>query len=67
VPSKVEILNKYAKKHNLTASLLSKVFEIERAHLRPGESEKHFRQEEILEVLKEEAVQTDNTPEVSES
>ena len=32
--------------------MLSKVFEIERAHLHPGESEERFRQDELKELLR---------------
>jgi hypothetical protein len=59
VPSKADILNKYAKKHKVRPSLLSKVFQIERARLRSGESEKQYRQEEILKILEEEAERPD--------
>ena len=52
MPNKADILNKYAKMHDVSASLLMKVFEIERSRLRPGESEKHYRQDEILELLR---------------
>lgn len=65
MPNKADILNKYAKKHDVSASLLSKVFEIERARLRPGESEKHYRQDEILELLRNWAAE--NSKEVDES
>ena len=64
VANKADILKKCAKKHNVSSKLLSQVFEMERAHLRPGESEKQYRQEEILELLRSRA---EDESEVDES
>lgn len=50
--NKSDILNKYARKHDVSASLLSKVFEIERARLHIGDAEAHYRREQILELLR---------------
>lgn len=52
MPTKADILNKYAKKHQVNLNLLSSIFEIERARLHPGESEERFRQEDIKELLR---------------
>jgi len=52
MPSKLDILNKYGKKNDVNTGLLSKVFDIERARLHSGESEKRLRQDEILALLR---------------
>jgi hypothetical protein len=52
MPTKADILMKYAKKHDVSVSLLSEVFEIERARLHPGEAEARYRQEEIRNLLR---------------
>ena len=52
MPSKVEILEKYAKKFGVDQTLLEQVFEIERGHLHPGEADRRFRQDEISKVLR---------------
>jgi hypothetical protein len=52
MPSKADILKKFAKKHRVDLSLLEGIFEIERARLHPGEADRQYRQEEISKVLR---------------
>jgi len=52
MPSKTEILKKYAQKHGVDESLISEIFELERAHLHPGEADKNYRQDEIAKLLR---------------
>ena len=53
VPSKLDLLHEFAKRHNVKFDLVLKIFELERARLHPGEAEETLRREEIEEIITE--------------
>lgn len=51
MPSKLDLLREFAKRHGMDFELVSQVFELERARLHPGEAEENLRREEIEEII----------------
>jgi hypothetical protein len=51
MPSKLDLLHEFAKKHDVNFDLVLQIFEVERARLRPGEAEENLRREEIEEII----------------
>jgi hypothetical protein len=51
MPTKLELLREFAKKHNVNLELVLEIFELERARLHPGEAEEEFRRKEIKEKI----------------
>jgi hypothetical protein len=51
MPSKLDLLHGFAKKHDVNFDLVLQIFEVERARLRPGEAEENLRREEIEAII----------------
>ena len=49
--TKLDLLRDKAKTHNLDYDLVSRIFEVERGHLKLGKEEEKLRQEEIRTLV----------------